>query len=86
MSECPRQRLLLPEFCDKCSGPVPCSAGFVLVAFQEKSEHIPLTGARGEVGNRQAKPAARFIIQKQNCNAFFDPVNGHSHGFTVPLF
>jgi hypothetical protein len=38
------------------------------------------------VGNRQAKPAARFIIQKQNCNAFFDPVNGHSHGFTVPLF
>ena len=58
----------------------------MLIAFQQEREHVALTGARREEGNRQGNPADRFNIQKQNRNVFFDPVDGGSHDVTVPLF
>ena len=67
-------------------GSVFCGTGLIHITFQRESEHVPFAGAGWEPGGREREPAARFIVKNQDRDAFINPVDGHSHGFTAPLF
>lgn len=75
---------LLPEGCYKGGGSALCGTGLFFIAFQRQGEHVPFAGTGREPGDRQREATARFIIKDQDRDAFFDPVDGGSHGLTAP--